>query len=202
MLSETVLGIDIEWRPTFVSGQPPNRVALLQISSCTRTVLVPVRHLSRLPAAAVQLLSSPQIWKVGCGVREDARKLEADCGLRVAPVLEIGDVATLLQGAAELTFPALPEDERVRPGLRGLALACGYELSKPKSVARSNWERRPLTPQQQRYAALDAYAGAWIAASLHALHARHSPRHAVSPKLARWCEEQAQRLQTARAQRA
>lgn len=83
---------------------------------------------------------------------EDAEKLLSDCGLRCAPTLEIGKVATRLQAADGLVFPALSPDEMVRPGLAGLSLACGHVLSKPKSVSRSDWERRPLTPQQQRYA--------------------------------------------------
>ena len=208
MLCEKVLGIDVEWRPTFVSGQPPNRVALVQVSSSTRCVLVPVRHLRRVPPCLAQLLASEQIWKVGCGVGEDARKLEQDYKLECRSTLEIGEVRKLepkpkrksakpaepeprsrasnpsanasdpsrtssltstvdrhctlvpsrsqvamrLQYAEGVCFPALAVDERVRPGLAGLALACGYQLSKPKSISRSNWERRPLTPQQQRSA--------------------------------------------------
>ena len=51
LLSEPMLGIDVEWRPTFVAGKPRNKIALVQVSSRTRCVLVPVRHLdvSRLP---------------------------------------------------------------------------------------------------------------------------------------------------------
>jgi hypothetical protein len=130
------------------------------------------------------------VWKVGCGVAEDALKLQSDCGLSCHPILEIGRVATRLQTCEGFVFPALSPGEKVRPGLAGLALACGYELTKPKSVSRSNWERRPLTAQQQRYAALDAYSSVWIAMCMHALHSRGGAQGG----LARWCGDQHQLL--------
>ena len=62
-----------------------------QLSSRTRCVLVPVKHLGRpLPPSLAKLLSDPAVWKVGCGIAEDAEKLSADCGLACAPTLEIG----------------------------------------------------------------------------------------------------------------
>lgn len=171
MLQESAVGLDIEWRPTFVAGRAPNPVALLQLSTRSRVVLIPVHHLRKpLPPSLAMLLSSPTVWKLGCGVGEDATKLLRDCGLSCSPTLEVGDVALRLQHEERVAFPHLPEDERLRPGLRGLALACGYDLEKPKRLSRSNWEKRPLTPEQQRYAALDAYAGLWIARCLHTLH--------------------------------
>jgi hypothetical protein len=190
LVNEPVLGVDVEWRPTFVSGAPRNRIALVQVASRTRCVLVPVRHLARLPPTLARLLGNPDVWKVGCGVAEDALKLQTDCGLNCHPILEIGRVATRLQACEGFVFPALSPGEKVRPGLAGLALACGYELTKPKSVSRSNWERRPLTAQQQRYAALDAYSSVWIAMCMHALHSRCGAHGG----LARWCGDQHQLL--------
>ena len=194
LLSEVAVGIDIEWRPVFVAGKPPNPVALLQISSRSRCVLIPIRHLRRpLPPSISQLLSSPRVVKLGCGVGEDARKLLTDCGLACTPTLEIGEVATRLQREEAVSFPGLAEGETVRPGLRGLSLACGFDLEKPKKLSRSNWERRPLTDEQQRYAAYDAYAGVWIARCLHTLH---NARHAAGgdANFAQWLAQQAQQL--------
>lgn len=192
LLHEPAIGLDIEWRPTFVAGQPRNKVALLQLSSMNRCMLLPLRHMKTLPKSLSTLLSSPRVYKVGCGVAEDASKLLEDYGLNCSPTLEIGDAAVRLQRSASeggvegggpgLSFPALPEGEVVRPGLKSLALACGYELSKPKKVTRSNWESPRLTPQQQKYAALDAYAGVWIARCVHALHAPH----VGAPDFASW----------------
>lgn len=170
LLGEPAIGVDIEWRPTFVAGKPPNPVALLQLSSMSRCVLIPVRHLRHFPPSLATILSSPRIWKIGCGVEADAKKLLSDCALECTPTFEVGNVAQRLQRQGQLRFPGLADGEEVRPGLRGLALACGYDLEKPKRLSRSNWEMRPLSAQQQRYAALDAYAGIWIARCVHALN--------------------------------
>ena len=141
LLREPMVGLDIEWRPTYVKGQPQNPVALLQLSSATTCVLVHLRHLIKLPPALCALLSSPSVWKVGCGVGDDAKKLLADCGLVCESVLEIGEVAVRLHEGGSLRFPHLPKGDTIKPGLKGLAAACGYDLSKPKAVTRSNWER-------------------------------------------------------------
>ena len=49
LLHEPCVGIDIEWRPTFQAGQPRNPVALLQLSSMSRILLVPVPSARRVP---------------------------------------------------------------------------------------------------------------------------------------------------------
>ena len=97
-MDEPCIGIDVEWRPTFKAGQPRNPVALLQLSSMSKCVLIPVRHMRRpLPQSLAKLLASPRVYKVGCGVVEDAHKLLEDCGLLCTPTLEIGEVAMRLQ---------------------------------------------------------------------------------------------------------
>ena len=202
LLSEVAIGIDIEWRPHFVAGRPQNPVALLQLSSRTRCVLVPIKHLRKpLPPSIGQLLASPRVWKLGCGVTDDAKKLLADCGLPCTPTLEVGTVAVRLEREEGLRFPGLAEGESVRPGLRSLALACGFDLEKPKRLSRSNWERRPLASDQQKYAAYDAYAGVWIARCLHTLHAakvgqQQAGGGASGDAFGRWLSQQAQKLQS------
>lgn len=198
LLAEPAVGIDIEWRPTFVAGRAPNPVALLQLSSRSRCVLVPVHHLRKpLPPSIGALLASPRIWKLGCGVGDDAKKLLADCGLACTPTLEVGEVAVRLQREEGVAFPGLADGEAVRPGLKNLSLACGFDLEKPKKLSRSNWEKRPLTPEQQRYAAYDAYAGVWIARCLHVLHAKRRAAQAAAADdlsdvgFSRWLAQQA-----------
>lgn len=201
LLSEPAIGVDIEWRPTFVAGKPPNPVALLQLSSLHHCVLLPIKHLRALPPSLGQLLSSPRIWKLGCGIEEDAKKILADLGLPCSPVLEIGDVACMLQLEDGVAFPSLATGEEVKPGLRALCLACGYDLQKPKKLSRSNWEARGLTQQQQRYAALDAYAGIWIARCLHALHSSRTRSAATPSPLLPWLGAQGDRLDAFRGRR-
>ena len=169
---ETVVGLDIEWKPTFVKGQPENPVALIQLATARIVVLVPVKHLRALPPALVNLLSSPAVWKVGCGVTADAQKLSNEYGLEVRSVCELGPTAMRLQTEEAVRFPKLGDGELVGQGLKSMAAALGQALEKPKRVTRSNWESRPLSMPQQRYAAQDAYVSYWLALCCNHLHAR------------------------------
>ena len=171
-LRERAVGLDIEWRPTFVRGEPQNRTALIQVSTPNMCVLVPVRHLCILPPALVELLGARHIWKLGVGISADAERLRTDLGVQVASVFDVAGAALRLQRVGGVRFPGLPADARVGAGLKAIAAACGAPLSKSKKVALSNWELRPLSAKQQRYAAQDAYAGIWIAECLAALHAK------------------------------
>ena len=195
LLGEEVIGLDIEWRPTFVRGAPPSRVGLIQLSSAQLCVLVPVRHLRTLPPSLLELLQSESTWKVGCGVTEDANKLLRDLGVVCSPVVEIGTAAERLQAGGRIHFPRLEAGCAVRPGLKAMASACGVELAKSKSVTRSNWEKRPLSPAQQKYAAEDAYSGFWLAQCIYSL--AQMERSDCRPSLSEWLGEQATDLQAA-----
>ena len=213
LLSEPAIGIDVEWRPNFVAGRGQNPVALLQLCSRTRCVLVPIKHLPRpLPPALGELLRSPRVWKLGVGVSEDAQKLLHDCKLQCEPTLEVGELALRLHNEENLQFPSLAASGQGlgnQPGLARLAFACGFDLQKPKKLSRSNWEVRPLSDAQQRYAAYDAYCGVWIARCLHALHARKAHQNGgqgssnghgggngggTDGEFVRWLTEQSRRL--------
>ena len=195
LLDEEVIGLDIEWKPTFARGAPPSPVGLIQVSSAQLCVLIPVCHLSAVPQSLVELLRSERTWKVGCGVRDDAKKLLEDLGLTCESLFEIGTAAERLQARGSLRFPGLA-DTAVRPGLKSLIEACGGVISKPKKVSRSNWERRPLLPEQQKYAAEDAYAGIWLAQSIHHLVTMCASQE--QPNLPTWVAEQAAWLETER----
>lgn len=190
MLNEPVLGLDVEWRPSYQKGAPENKIALIQLSSPTLCVLVPTTRAPRLLPELVAILASPHIYKCGCGIEEDARKLRRDFKVEVAAILDVGIAGAGLQQAGQLSFPHLDPDESVSIGLKALASACGKTLNKSKSIACSNWERRPLSMQQQQYAAQDAYVGLWIAQCLHHLH---TEQHAAAEEsLPAWLEQQAE----------
>lgn len=189
LLNEPVLGLDVEWRPSYQKGAPENKIALIQLSSPTLCVLVPTTRAPRLLPELVAILASPHIYKCGCGIEEDAKKLRRDFRVEVAAILDVGIAAAGLQQAGQLSFPHLDPDVRVNIGLKNLAHACGKTLNKSKAIACSNWERRPLSMQQQQYAAQDAYVGLWIAQCLHHLHTdQHAA--AVDQPLPAWLEAQ------------
>jgi len=177
LLAETAIGLDIEWKPTFLKGAPQSKTGLIQVSSHRVAVLLPVKHLPQLPSALIELLASPKIIKVGCGISGDVKRLAADFGVECNGVCDVGRVATQMQRKG-VVFPNTPSDEPIGVGLKSLAAVFGATLEKPKAISRSNWEARPLTTRQQHYAALDAYAGLFIAASLHALQGTSTPMSA------------------------
>ena len=173
--------LDVEWRPTFRAGAARNPVALVQVSSATACVLVPVAHLGGLPPRLRALLEDAAVWKCGCGVTDDAALMLSDWGVQLASLFDMARVAPRLGDYAN-------------PGLKGLCAAFGRALHKSKSVQLSNWAQRPLRPAQSEYAAQDAYASIWLVEQLHRTHAaagesllswvaRHGAAGAPAPRL-------------------
>lgn len=85
------LGFDVEWRPNFVKGAPPSRVALIQLASKHEVLLFQIfragkfaissevlyytlsdltfGHVGQLPLALRELLQDTSIKKVGVGIK-------------------------------------------------------------------------------------------------------------------------------------
>jgi len=100
-----------------------------------------------LPAGLCSILSDPKILKVGAGIAEDMAKLkQLQHGDRLRPA-GIIDLVEVAKRCGILEF-----------GLRGLcALLLGHKLSKTEQLSR--WDKLPLTPRQEHYAACDAWVG-------------------------------------------
>lgn len=64
----SVVGFDIEWRPTFVKGRPENRVACIQLADQTSVVVMQVFAMNGLPQVLVKILQDSSIMKVGVGI--------------------------------------------------------------------------------------------------------------------------------------
>ncbi|KIY67573.1 ribonuclease H-like protein [Cylindrobasidium torrendii FP15055 ss-10] len=147
-----VVGFDLEWPPTFRKGQPENPVSLVQIASQDAVFLFQISKMRSFPVQLQTLLENPLVIKAGVSVKSDAQKLWRDCNIHVL-------------GCAELSYLARSADNARWKGsyksLIGLArlteVYLGGVLDKGH-ITRSNWGAK-LTPQQQAYAANDAYAG-------------------------------------------
>ncbi|CAE8581229.1 unnamed protein product, partial [Polarella glacialis] len=146
-----VVGIDAEWRPTTRS------LALLQVAFRRSVFLLDIVALSSQPLARAkaakllrQLLEAPELFKVGFGLDQDFERLaeflpEAIPGAGLRSVLDLRDLAAV----------ALPE-RKVPGGLSGLCKSVlGLGLDKTEQT--SDWELRPLRPEQLSYAAQDAH---------------------------------------------
>jgi|APGre2960657444_1045066.scaffolds.fasta_scaffold00424_5 hypothetical protein len=171
------VGYDIEWRPAgWPPGapvRPPEGTALVQVSSPSAVVLVPLSRLRSAPAALVALLGHSETVLLGCGVAEDAATTRLTAH---GPAVATGARTVDLSAAAHRAGFVPPERGGQPVGLAYLVhLFGGPTLQKRKQVTLSNWAAPTLTAEQVHYAATDAYAGGWVAGRMHAALTRREP---------------------------
>ncbi|XP_057757696.1 3'-5' exonuclease [Arachis stenosperma] len=142
------LGFDIEWKPSFRSGVPPGKVAVMQI--CHGTSHCHVLHLihSGIPKNLQILLEDPLILKVGAGIRGDAAKVFRDYKISVKGLEDLSFHANKKLGGSPHHW-----------GLASLAeKLLSKQLKKPNKIRLGNWETPVLSKEQLEYAATDAFA--------------------------------------------
>ncbi|XP_030391338.1 exonuclease mut-7 homolog isoform X1 [Gopherus evgoodei] len=173
-----VVGIDMEWRPSFgVVGRP--RVSVLQIAIEEQVFLLDLLQLLKpdemeeLSHFVQTLFSDPTIIKLGYGMSGDLHSLAATCSAfkemdkQVQGIVDLLAVDKQLQKCwrkSSLQVDVLSQektcgDRGFRQSERGLSLLVQHVLGKPldKTEQLSNWEKRPLREEQILYAASDAY---------------------------------------------
>ena len=160
------LGLDAEWRSETVrpvggrGGEDDgegakSRVALLQLATATQVFLLDLPALAtQCPAALSQTLEAalggPLL--LGVGVANDLAKCAADWPAVPAFASRAARPVDL-----RLAWRAARGEEAPPGGLAGAArVALGKPLDKRPRM--SDWERRPLSDVQRRYAANDAHA--------------------------------------------
>lgn len=156
--SPSAIGFDIEWKPRDALDKGDHPIALLQLYDGSAAYLFHLAHFSYMPDRLREVLAHPGMIKVGIGARQDAKKMSAELGVVVEPVVELQDLAHRLG----INGPY---------GLKSLMhSACGLHVVKSKDTARSNWEQR-LTPEQLHYAAQDAFLGWTLLANMYRQYA-------------------------------
>lgn len=154
LASQTIIGFDTETRPSFKSGIT-NKVALLQLSTHERCYLIRLCR-TKLNNAILKILGNPQIIKIGADVAGDLRSLHALRHFHERGFLDLQQIV-----------PAWGIEEK---SLRKMsAIVLGQRVSKAQRL--SNWEASTLTPQQQMYAATDA----WVCISIYEKLLRTEP---------------------------
>ncbi|CAJ1423726.1 unnamed protein product [Effrenium voratum] len=151
-------GLDMEWKPSYEKGAPPNRSALLTICNGPWVLavdLVPWRKPRPAPFfdGLWSFLENESHTFYGMGLAQDLARLafEFDC----------------LCDGVDFALRAWREIGPLSGGLTGLAnRLLGTTVEQQKSVTRSNWDKRPLSEKQLQYLAEDAYLSWKIAARL------------------------------------
>jgi hypothetical protein len=71
-----IIGLDIEWKPVFIKGQPPRKASLLQIAASDEILLLQIYGLQpkRIPQLVLKVLADTSILKVGVGIEDDAAR--------------------------------------------------------------------------------------------------------------------------------
>ncbi|KAK9664537.1 hypothetical protein RND81_14G049600 [Saponaria officinalis] len=147
-LGRAVLGLDIEYKPTFKRGAPLNKASVMQIcGDMTHSYVLHIFH-SGIPDSLKCLLEDSSSTKVGVGIHNDARKVFRDHRVSVSSVQDLSDLANQkLAGVSK------------RWSLASLVeTLTGEHLSKSKKIRLGNWEAEFLSEPQLKYAATDAFA--------------------------------------------
>jgi len=152
-LATSVVALDAEWKPDTTSGSN-NPIAVLQLAFPTsmRVYVVQINRLRGvLPVEVRQLLLNPMIQKAGFAVNiQDIAKFHRS-RIRVS--------STSLLDMQECCAALLSLPDRSMLGLKRAAeeLLMFYGMDKDKRISCSKWDSVDLTPEQVRYAALDAW---------------------------------------------
>ena len=140
LAAQSIIGFDTETRPSFKAGVT-NKVALLQLSTSERCYLIRLCRM-KFHSSILKILSNPNIIKIGADVAGDIRSLHALKHFNERGFLDLQKIASAW-GIEEKSLRKMS------------AIVLGQRVSKAQRL--SNWEAVTLTPQQQMYAATDAW---------------------------------------------
>lgn len=153
LLQHDMLGFDTETKPAFKKGES-HKVALLQLS-CEDTCYLFRLNRIGYPEELEEIICNPDITKIGLSLRDDF------AAIRKRSEQKPSNFIDLQQFVDNYDI----EDNSLQ---RIYAILFGKKISKSQRV--SNWEAPSLTPNQQMYAAIDAWACLKIYKHLLAQH--------------------------------
>ncbi|MDD5175362.1 MAG: 3'-5' exonuclease domain-containing protein 2 [Sterolibacterium sp.] len=143
LMAADVVGFDTESKPTFAKGEVSTGPHLIQLATDDKAYLFPVTGSPALDVLRV-ILESPQVLKVGFGLRDDLRRLQTKLGISSVYILDLAI--------------ALRQEKRADVGAKtAVARFFGQRLQKSKKTSTTNWSKPHLTERQMQYAANDAH---------------------------------------------
>ncbi len=141
LLSQKILGVDTETRPSFKKGFQ-YKVSLLQVSTEDTCFLFRLKHTGMTPAI-IRLLEDRTVPKIGLSWHDDLNSLHKLANFRPGLFIDLQDHVREI-GIEDMSLQKL------------YANMFGQKISKKMQL--SNWERDILDDKQKLYAATDAWA--------------------------------------------
>ena len=138
---QAALGFDTETKPSFKRGQN-HKVALMQLATDEVCYLFRLNRIG-YPDKLVQLMSNPDIKKIGLSLRDDFAAIRQRSVRKPENFIDL-----------QLFVDKFGIDDNSLQKI--YALLFGRKISKSQRL--SNWETSQLTPAKQSYAAIDAWA--------------------------------------------
>ena len=136
-----LIGFDTETRPSFRRGES-NTISLLQLATDRRAYLFRLKKIGHNQQLK-ELLESEEHMKVGLSVHDDFHSLNRWMPCRPKNFIELQKYVKAF-GIEEMSLQKI------------YAIVFNQKISKRQQL--SNWEAEELTPAQQQYAAIDAWA--------------------------------------------
>ena len=141
LLSQPILGIDTETKPTFKRGVI-HQVALLQVATHDVCFLFRLNYLGLSPSV-VRLLMDRTVPKVGLSLHDDLNMLHKRGEFQAGSFIDLQNVVKEI-GIEDMSLQKL------------YANLFGMRISKAQQL--SNWQADVLSDKQKVYAATDAWA--------------------------------------------
>lgn len=165
LLSQPMLGMDTETRPSFRRGDQ-HRVALLQVATEDTCFLFRLNH-TGMTDALRQLLEDTTVLKIGLSWHDDLRSLHHLGDFQAGSFIDIQSQVRQL-GIEDLSLQKL------------YANLFGQKISKRQQL--SNWEADILTDRQKLYAATDAWACIQLYKEMKRLIDTHDYQLVIQPE--------------------
>ena len=141
LLSQDILGVDTETRPSFKKGET-HMVSLLQVSTSDVCFLFRLNHIGITPAI-LRLLENKAVPMVGLSLHDDMLSLHKRVAFTPGYFIDLQDLVGEL-GIEDLSLQKL------------YANLFHQKISKRQRL--TNWDSDVLNDKQKAYAALDAWA--------------------------------------------